>query len=226
MLEIAGITVFMGALGYLGFRIGSLLLRDVAGVGALLLSLLGGYLLADFLSGFVHWAGDTVGTEKSPFVGKHFVKPFRMHHVDPKDITRHDFIETNGNNCIVTVPVLLALVWLLPDERGWGLLGASLVAFATFFVFCTNQFHKWAHADNPPRFARVLQRWGLILRPGHHDRHHAAPHDKYYCITVGWLNPLLTKVRFFRIMEWLVALVMPKALYLAERQNPATPPPA
>ena len=54
----------------------------------------------------VHWAGDTLGDETTPFLGKNFVMPFRQHHVDPKDIARHDFIETNGNNCIVVLAPL------------------------------------------------------------------------------------------------------------------------
>ncbi len=62
-----------------------------------------GYLTADFLSGVVHWAGDTLGDETTPFIGKNFVMPFRQHHVDPKEISTHDFIETNGNNCIVVL---------------------------------------------------------------------------------------------------------------------------
>ena len=75
-----------------------------------------GYIVSDFLSGFVHWAGDTVGDESTPIFGPNFVRPFRYHHVDPEDITRHDFIETNGNNCIVAAPVLL-LVLLLHARR-------------------------------------------------------------------------------------------------------------
>ena len=93
------------------------------------------------------------------------------------------------------------------------------MVFTSFFLFAANQFHKWAHADQPPRFARFLQRWHLILPPTHHAVHHAAPHDKYYCITVGWLNPILSWMRFFRILEWGVALVGPKMLHLAERSE-------
>jgi len=219
MLEIAGIAVFLGGCVYLGIRIGRVL-WDPRGAVAAVLCVLGGYLLSDLLSGVVHWSGDTIGTEQTPVLGKHFVLPFRRHHIDPKDITRHDFIETNGNNSIVSVPVLAGVALLMPATRGWLFYSCVVVTFAAFFVFCTNQFHKWAHADHAPRLARVAQRWGLILSPEHHQIHHAAPHDTYYCITVGWLNPLLHKLKVFRALEWAIGLVMPSALHIAERQRP------
>jgi len=175
------------------------------------------YVATDVLSGVVHWAGDTIGNERIPFVGPNFIRPFREHHVDQKAITRHDFIETNGNNCIiVAMPLALAYV-LMPATLGFGFFASSLVALMALFVLATNQFHKWAHADAPPAFARRLQRWGVILPPRHHDIHHAAPHDKHYCITVGWMNPLLNRIHFFRVAEALIARVNPAWLYIEER---------
>ena len=177
-----------------------------------------GYLGADFISGVVHWAGDTLGDESTPFLGKNFVMPFRQHHVDPKDITRHDFIETNGNNCIVVLAPLGAAYLLLPEETGLGFFSATLMGFVGLFIVATNQFHKWAHADAPPRIAAALQRWGLILSTEHHDIHHADPHDRHYCITVGWMNPILNRIRFFRAAEAVIATVRPDLLHLEERR--------
>jgi hypothetical protein len=151
-------------------------------------------------------------------VGPNFVRPFREHHTDPKGITHHDFIETNGNNCIVVLAPLALAFAFLPGQVSLLFFVASFVAFLVLFIVATNQFHKWAHADNPPAFARVLQRWGLVLPPGHHAIHHARPHDRHYCITVGWMNPVLNGVRFFRIAEWLVARVSPNFLYIEERR--------
>jgi ubiquitin-conjugating enzyme E2 variant len=142
-----------------------------------------------------------------------------MHHVDPKDITRHDFIETNGNSTIASVPVVVTLWFLMPRTAGWLHYVCLLLAVAAFFVFCTNQFHKWAHADAAPPVVRWLQSTGIILSPEHHAIHHAAPHDKYYCITVGWMNPLLTRIRFFRACEAVVGWINPNMLHLAERQQ-------
>jgi len=34
--------------------------------------------------------------------------------------------------------------------------------------------------------------------------HHTAPYAKYYCITVGWLNEALFRLRFFQTLEKLI----------------------
>jgi len=48
---------------------------------------------------------------------------------------------------------------------------------------------------------RLLQRTRLVLAPTHHQVHHTKPFNMHYCITNGWLNPLLNKIGFFRGME-------------------------
>jgi ubiquitin-conjugating enzyme E2 variant len=139
-------------------------------------------------------------------VGRAFIQPFREHHVDPKDITRHGFFDTNGNNCAVSVPVGLGAL-LLPQGPGQ-LVGLALGTFLFSMlagVFLTNQIHKWSHQDRPPRFVRLLQRAGLILPIGHHAVHHAPPHLAHYCITTGWMNGPLDRLRFFRACERLVS---------------------
>jgi len=159
-----------------------------------------GYVASDLLSGMVHWAGDRWGSEKTFMLGPTIVKPFRDHHRDQLEITRHNFVETNGNNCMGTT-VILVFSLLLPEEDTLGLFSRVAAVALSFGLFATNQFHKWSHLAAPSWPIRTLQRLHLILPIDHHAIHHKAPYDRYYCITTGWLNPLLLKIGYFEFLE-------------------------
>jgi plasmanylethanolamine desaturase len=163
-----------------------------------------GYVLADLSSGLVHWGFDTWGSPDTPVLGPNFIHHFRTHHDDPKDITRHGFIATNGNNCLATMPLM---VFALVLPAGWSGTAPLIVLILSLCLgtFATNQFHKWAHQDQVHPLVGWLQRMHLILPPDHHDVHHRYPYLGHYCITTGWLNVMLDKVGFFRGMERLVS---------------------
>jgi ubiquitin-conjugating enzyme E2 variant len=167
-----------------------------------------GWLAADLVSGLAHWAGDTWGTPQWPIVGPTLIRTFREHHLDEKAITRHDFVETNGTNSLLTLP-LFAGAWMTPIPEGgaWTFFGIASLYSMNLWVFATNQIHSWAHQDRVPRWVAWLQRARLILSPEHHAIHHRAPFDKYYCITTGWMNPLLHTTGFFRHSEKLISAV-------------------
>ena len=161
-----------------------------------------GYVAADFLSGFVHWAGDTWGSYQTPIVGRALISGFRDHHVDELGITRHDFVDTNGNNCFVALPAMIFLV-VVPLSNPWIVALCAFLTSTALWTMVTNQIHKWAHLppEKVPAYLKKLQEWRIILHPEHHNRHHAAPYLSHYCITVGWLNPVLDGVGFFRGLE-------------------------
>ena len=165
-------------------------------------------VLADFFSGLVHWFFDTFLKEDSA-LGRMFVAPFREHHRDPMALTRHGFLELNGNSCLVMLPLLGWAEWRGP---GGSIFAAATLLFLALGILATNQIHAWAHAPDTPPLIRWLQRRRLVLAPLVHELHHRAGHDGSYCVTMGWLNPLLDKVRFFRACERLVAaLGLPRA---------------
>ncbi len=163
-------------------------------------------LAADLFSGLVHWAADNWGDPSWPILGPGFIQPFRNHHVDPKDITRHDFVELNGNNCIVSLPVFFAAGYASDVmQPATGLFTSVFALGVALWVFGTNQFHAWAHSDAPPALVRLLQRSGLLLSAKHHDVHHVAPHSRHYCITNGWMDRPLQWLKLLPMIEWTVS---------------------
>src|SRR3954464_1301396 len=135
-----------------------------------------GVLMADLASGLVHWAADTWGDQTWPVVGPTLIRSFREHHVDQQAITRHRFVEANGATALVLLPVMVAVHVALPgNPSAWTQVHgqASVLALSVaFFVFMTNQIHKWAHLDRPPGAVRLLQACRVILTAAHHQAHH------------------------------------------------------
>ncbi len=142
------------------------------------------WIAADLLSGVAHWAFDRFGSVRTPLVGPAFIRPFREHHVDPAAMTRHDFVETNGSSALACVPVLGLALYAAPACQ-------AFLVFLCLGILVTNQCHKWAHAEHPPRLAAALQRAQIILNAKMHARHHTPPYRSHYCTASGWLNPLL-----------------------------------
>ncbi len=202
-VEVVSVTTFLALFLVVCARVGPLL---TAHAWATLACVLAALLLADLISGMVHWAADTWGSSDWPVLGPLLLRPFRAHHVDALSITRHDFWETNGHNALATLPLpLLAL--MLPLDTIWQQLTAVFTAFLALALFLTNQVHKLAHEPSPGPVAKLLQRTGLVLRPEAHARHHAAPYLCAYCITLGWMNAPLDAIGFFATLERIITAV-------------------
>ena len=204
-------TVDVVAVHVIGLLLVSLLFRiattdqDFSNGLLLTLAILPGYLFADFASGLVHWFCDTFFEEETPLLGKLLIQPFREHHRDPEAMTRHGFFELNGNNCLAMIPLLFIAWWIEGPIAGSAI---SQFAYSFLFtvaltIFATNQFHQWAHAQEPPAVARWLQRSGIILRPERHERHHR-DFSREFCMTSGWMNLLLDALQFFPRITFVV----------------------
>lgn len=59
----------------------------------------------------LHWGADTWGRFETPIFGPTIIRAFRMHHVDPQDITKHSFVETNAS-ASYPMPFVIALGFL------------------------------------------------------------------------------------------------------------------
>jgi ubiquitin-conjugating enzyme E2 variant len=204
-LAIAAVSIMVAAplLAVLGYRLAVSL--DVW-QWWLPIALVAGVTTADFVSGLVHWGADTWGRDDFPVVGERLLVPFRVHHVNPNDFLRRNFVDTNGDVALVTIPVVVALL-AIPLTGAWG---PPVAVFG--FAFCaagilTNQMHQWAHMPAPPRLIAMLQSCRLLLGRREHAEHHQHPYDRHYCITTGWCNRPLDAIDFFRRMEVAITAV-------------------
>lgn len=163
-------------------------------------------LFADFCSGLLHWGADTWGTFDTPFVGPTFIRSFREHHVTPTAMCQHDIFETNGDNCLATLPVLVFMCLKeVKDSNGtvllWPFFVLNFWVWSCLWIALTNQFHSWSHMQKLPFFVVMLQKSGIILSPSTHRKHHVMPFDRNYCITNGWLEPFLVSINFWKHAE-------------------------
>ena len=169
----------------------------------LMLAAIAGWAFADLASGLVHFACDRFGRDDTPLLGPAVIRPFREHHRDPREITRHGFVELSGNNALALTPLLAASGALAP-WFGEALLPSAAFAWgmsASLGLLITNQIHRWAHMQRPPRLARLLQRLQLAISAEAHARHHAGAHDVAFCITNNWCNAWLDRARVWARAE-------------------------
>lgn len=180
-------------------------LLEVATASAWIATALGcvaGSLAADVVTGGVHWACDTWGSQKTPVVGASLIRSFREHHTQPLAMLDHDSIEVNGEATTAATAAFALLAFpasqaVLAEHPFFYGLAWSLISFSAL----ANQLHQWAHAAHLPRVVRMLQRIGLVLTPVRHARHHSGAHTSGYCITTGWMNPMLDAIGFWRALE-------------------------
>ena len=169
-------------------------------------------LLADFISGLVHWAEDSYGDPEWPLVGVYFIRPNIVHHYDP----RH-FVRSNTFFGRIRAPLLIATV-IACGAFYLKLLTWQLILTLLFSV-CANQVHKYAHSSAPENgpLIRALQRVGTVQSAQHHAKHHQGKKNIRYCALTDYLNPILDGIGFWRVVEWLIW----KILRVQKRVDPS-----
>lgn len=126
-----------------------------------------GMLFAGLVSGILHWSADTWGSESMPIIGKRFLEPFRIHHVNPNDSLRREFFDVNGDVAMMCAVLLSAVFWI-PLDSWWGRAWAVFMVSFMIVALPTNQVHQWAHMRRPPAWVRWLQEQRVILDRDEH----------------------------------------------------------
>jgi ubiquitin-conjugating enzyme E2 variant len=215
--DVVGVGVLVALLASFVYRTAA---AAAGGHGAaLVVALVLGVLAADFISGCLHWFADTFFAEDTPLIGRTLIESFREHHRDPLAMTRRSFLRMSHANVVAT-SVMLVAVWCLrvvaPSPDPSVFTDAFIMSLACA-LWWTNQFHKWAHLPRVPRAVAWLQASGLILSPARHARHHAASHGREFCVTTGWLNPLLDGAQVFTAAERVIRALQRKGTLASNR---------
>lgn len=159
-------------------------------------------VLADFVSGLVHWAEDTFGSERTPVVGRWLIAPNLEHHRDAGAFVRKSWWESSWDLALIGAVLAAAAAWL-------GRLSWELCLFIALSVNA-NQIHKWNHTSprRVPAPIRWLQALRLLQSRHHHLGHHRGAKDARYCVITDFVNPVLDGLRVWRLLERVLAPVL------------------
>jgi hypothetical protein len=166
-------------------------------------------LLADFITGVVHWAEDCYGLPTWPLIGKHVIEPNIDHHRNPGLMGSMGGLFFRNYQSVLLFAVMAAIAWAC------GVLYWQVIVVGAIASF-GNEVHLWSHRGGN-RVVRFLQDACFIQRPEQHARHHKAPYDAYYCTITNVTNAVLERLNFWRFAEAAIGMVgvKPKRMTLA-----------
>lgn len=163
----------------------------------ILINILAAWLVADFISGLVHWFEDRY-LDETTSIGRDNT----LHHNDPRAMTRIPYWQNVDSSLAYGIPLAIVL-WIA---------GAHQIFILSMFFACfANLVHRFAHEKKSatPEIVKLLQSTGLMISPRAHAPHHSErgilipksqAKDKY-CAMTSWMNPLLDKIGLWHKLE-------------------------
>lgn len=158
-------------------------------------------VLADLVSGVVHWMEDAYARvkphRKLALINK-IAAENDLHHRRPRDFLARSWWASSWDLVLLSAAVV-AIAWAT------GHLSVAVLLFAVLSANA-NQIHKWAHR-NPrenPWWVTLLQRLRVLQTPRHHGSHHRGEKNSHYCVITNVLNPVLERLAFWRGLERVV----------------------
>lgn len=142
-----------------------------------------GIIIADLISGLIHWLEDEYGNADWPIVGSIF-EANQNHHTRPLDFLKNTFIQRNlVTFCIAAFIYILTLIFF----------GFHLYLLVAFLVgSMSNEIHAYTHRKDNPKWVLFLQKYGIMCSPISHAAHHRNNKQNYFAVT-SWLNWLFEK---------------------------------
>jgi ubiquitin-conjugating enzyme E2 variant len=165
----------------------------------ILLQVCGMWLVADFITGVVHWWEDAYGNPAWPILGTYIIEPNLKHHSNPRALLQGSYWQ-RINTSLYAVLVLIGVFWFL----GWH---SPMMVICLLMCSQGNELHAISHRTDKENGKWVcrLQKIGIVQRRKTHGWHHKAPYDTNFCVMTEYLNPVLNALHFWQGMEWLIA---------------------
>lgn len=160
-----------------------------------------GVVVADVVSGLVHWFEDAYVHARMPWLGRllaRVAEDNRLHHHKPRAFLAKSWWQSSWDLVLLSTLVLLVAWW-----GQW--LNAGVWVFA-ILTANANQLHKWTHQNRQEKgwLVHTLQQWRIIQTPRAHGKHHSGTKDSHYCVITNFINPVLETLRVWKGLEWLI----------------------
>jgi len=157
-----------------------------------LLTVLTIVLLADITTGLGHWLEDAYCRRGiGGWLGTQVCDPNLKHHEDQYDFAKGSFIQRNYTTWLIAGSVALFAVAV-----GW-----YAIAAIACIAAMGNEVHAWSHRKPSHWFPRLLQECAIVQTPQQHAKHHRTPYTTHYCTLTNLCNPILDRLRVWRLLE-------------------------
>lgn len=165
-----------------------------------------GFFLADFLSGFFHWIEDNYiyYCIDIPMI-RVISKGNEMHHYFPRAILIDSYFQNMLIITIITI-IIFGIIYLINRQ----ILFDYKYLFITLFIFLSisSIIHRFSHmkACEKNKYILFLQNVGIITSNEHHRIHHIKSDEKY-CMNTPYLNLILDSIYFWRFLEFIIYII-------------------
>lgn len=175
----------------------------------ILFEILVAWLLADFITGVIHWVEDKyMDAQSLNFLAADIAEDNDLHHRKPTAMILNSYWDNMRSGAVVGWPLAALLFWF----------GAPLwLWLAPFFAGFGNLVHRFSHTpkDQLPRWIRGMQEFGLFISHEHHDSHHRSMRQLIpkhlagykFCPMTDWMNPVLDRTGFWKKLEFVLGKI-------------------
>ncbi len=156
-------------------------------------------LIADFVTGVIHWWEDTYGNPNWKYLGKIMVLPNLEHHIRPREFLKGTFWFRIKES--VYISLILLFVFLV---FGW--INVYTI-FLVLYMPLANEIHAITHRTDKEngKLICLIQKTGLIQSRKNHGLHHSNPYNINFCVMTNYVNPILNFFDFWNRLEKLIS---------------------